>query len=192
MNEPAGTNRQTKHTDFRTAVGALDWRHPHWDGSYYPDDLPADWRLAYYANDFTCVLLSEAAWRMADEVEWGEWRDEVPPGFRFLLELDAGAPDRAAARCAETLGPAFRAWVSRTSAPESTVLRAAPIEQALEGAAPVILLSAADIHDRRALGRRFVALAQRPAPVLALIGEGDIEGEALKQVRIIAELAGLA
>lgn len=192
MNEPAGTNHKTKHTDFRAAVGAFDWRHPHWYDSYYPDDLPADWRLAYYANDFTCVLLSESAWRMADEVEWSEWRDEVSPGFRFLLELDASAPDRAAALCAETLGPAFRAWVSRTSAPASTVLMAAPLEQAIDGEAPVILLSGTDIHDKRALGRCLVALAQRPAPVLALIGEGDIEGEALKQVRLIAELAGLA
>ncbi len=38
-------------------VLAVGWDHPAWQGSFYPDDLPADWRLTYYANEVPGVLL---------------------------------------------------------------------------------------------------------------------------------------
>lgn len=38
-------------------LGALDWQHPKWKEGYYPDDLPTDWRLSYYANQFQTVLI---------------------------------------------------------------------------------------------------------------------------------------
>ena len=38
-------------------VGAVDWRVERWRSEYYPEDLPSDWQLAYYANDFSTVLL---------------------------------------------------------------------------------------------------------------------------------------
>jgi len=66
-------------------VGACGWDHTHWLGTFYPDDLPADWRLSYYANEFSTVLLEEAQWRSnLDKLD--EWADEVPEGFLFYLQ----------------------------------------------------------------------------------------------------------
>jgi hypothetical protein len=44
----------------RILLGTVGWQRADWDGSYYPDDLPAEWRLAFYANDCDCVLLRPA------------------------------------------------------------------------------------------------------------------------------------
>lgn len=38
-------------------VGTVGWCRPAWCPAYYPEDLPTDWRLAYYANDANCVWL---------------------------------------------------------------------------------------------------------------------------------------
>lgn len=38
-------------------VGTVGWCRPAWCAAYYPEDLPTDWRLAYYANDANCVWL---------------------------------------------------------------------------------------------------------------------------------------
>lgn len=191
MTNAPKVSENTQHTEFRLIVGAADWRHPRWVGDYYPEDLPPEWRLAFYANDFTGVLLAEARWRGAAEAAWAHWREEAPAGFRFLLGMEEDAADRSAERCAQLLGPAFGGWVSRSPPPGSPALRAAPLALALEEDAPVVLLTAEDLVDKRRLGRRLLALAHRPAPVTALIGEGAIGGEALKEVRLIAELAGL-
>ncbi len=68
-------------------VGSRGWDHEQWVGGFYPEDLPGDWRLTYYANAFRAVLvpadrLLDVA---ADEVE--AWRDDVPEDFRFYFEI---------------------------------------------------------------------------------------------------------
>jgi hypothetical protein len=66
-------------------VGAVGWQHEHWLDGFYPDDLPEDWRLSYYANEFSTVLLVEAVWR-SNVARLEEWAGEVPEGFRFYLQ----------------------------------------------------------------------------------------------------------
>jgi len=66
-------------------VGAYDWLHPEWQGEFYPDDLPEDWQLSYYANEFSVVLVPEARWS-AKDLDLQEWSDEVPGNFRFYLQ----------------------------------------------------------------------------------------------------------
>lgn len=73
-------------------VGACGWQHAHWQGTFYPDDMPGDWRLSYYANEFSTVLVPQACWlqRMKSQ-ECSEHEDDwldVPESFRFYLALD--------------------------------------------------------------------------------------------------------
>ena len=42
---------------------ARDWEHPAWNQEFYPDDLPEDWRLSYYANEFPVVLVPVSEFR---------------------------------------------------------------------------------------------------------------------------------
>jgi hypothetical protein len=75
----------------RVIVGACGWDHTGWLGRFYPEDLPEDWRLSYYANEFSGVLLPEPEWRGLDAVGCRAMCDEVAEGFRFYLEV----PERA-------------------------------------------------------------------------------------------------
>lgn len=66
-------------------VGACGWDLPHWENSFYPDDLPQDWRLSYYANEFPAVLVPANVWQTElDDLEG--WDDEVGQDFRFYLQ----------------------------------------------------------------------------------------------------------
>lgn len=59
-------------------------------GDFYPQELPDDWRLAYYAQCFECVWLPRVTWTPVAPAEIRVWLDEVPEHFRFLLEGFAG------------------------------------------------------------------------------------------------------
>lgn len=87
-------------------VGARGWEHTPWLEAYYPDDLPEDWRLDYYANEFGCVVLPPDVWLAADEQTIEQWLEDVEEDFLFYLELPAQSVDIAvnlaafAGRCA--------------------------------------------------------------------------------------------
>lgn len=67
-------------------LGASDWRHSEWVGEFYPDDMPEDWRLAYYQTQYGCVWLARAAWLDLPTDVWHTLLDDVRNEFRFLLE----------------------------------------------------------------------------------------------------------
>jgi hypothetical protein len=54
-------------------------------GSYYPDDMPVEWRLTYFSNAFPALLLPASQWLAAVE-SISDWRDDVHRNFRFYLE----------------------------------------------------------------------------------------------------------
>ncbi len=71
------------------------WQHPHWCGSFYPDDLPDDWQLTYYSNEFDAVLVPAEFWHSARLRQSIDWCAQVPAEFSFYVEwpmsLDASA-----------------------------------------------------------------------------------------------------
>lgn len=67
-------------------IAARGWRHKHWLGTYYPDDLPEEWQLTYYANDFSAVLVPDDYWDDERGYELDNWLDAVGDDFRFYLE----------------------------------------------------------------------------------------------------------
>lgn len=77
------------------SIAARGWQGAEWDG-YYPDDLPADWRLDYYANEFFAVLVPHAAWRSAHDEALLEWQEQVSDDFRFFYEVDGAGEDEVA------------------------------------------------------------------------------------------------
>jgi hypothetical protein len=76
------------------AIAARGWQGSEWD-HFYPDDMPAEWRLDYYANEFFAVVVPYQEWsQAADEVVLG-WMQQVAEEFRFYWELP---PEALAAR----------------------------------------------------------------------------------------------
>jgi len=47
---------------YRILLGAAGWQHASWQGDFYPDGLPEEWRLGFYGNEFRLVLLPAAEW----------------------------------------------------------------------------------------------------------------------------------
>ena len=69
-------------------VGAYGWLHRHWTNSFYPEDLPADWRLGYYSNEFNTVLVPSFYWQEQYLTDCAALLDDVHSGFQFFIECD--------------------------------------------------------------------------------------------------------
>ena len=71
-------------------VAAWGWQHNAWQDTYYPGDLPEDWRLGYYANEYPAVVVPAQYWgQLGFDVE--TWRDDVHEQFRFYIDWPLAA-----------------------------------------------------------------------------------------------------
>lgn len=89
------------HTDI--IVAAYGWSFPDWCGNFYPEDLPEDWRLAYYSNEFRAVVVPASAWSGDDVLEVERWVEDTSEDFVFYLEVVGVRTDWA--KLAQTLRP---------------------------------------------------------------------------------------
>ncbi|VAW71710.1 hypothetical protein MNBD_GAMMA10-1611 [hydrothermal vent metagenome] len=84
-------------------LGACGWNHAHWQGGFYPDDLPLDWRLSYYSNEFSAVLLTEKQWR-ENFLQLEALAFDVDEHFGFYLQSRAPLKSEEQNRLSEVLG----------------------------------------------------------------------------------------
>jgi hypothetical protein len=144
-------------------AGASDWQQPGWRGCFYPDDLPDDWQLPFYATRFQAVYLPAARWQTVSADTWARWLDDTPPGFVFVLEpgvgTEAGFPP-----CVERVIMATPEW----SASHVWWLDEAP--------------------DLRALADRASTLASRGESLVAISRTGNLA--ALEQVNTLRQVLG--
>jgi len=75
---------------YRCNLGAIGWDHDAWSGAFYPEDLPPEWRLAFYNTEFECVYLPYAVWSRESPETLAQWREDTLERFRFLLEQAHG------------------------------------------------------------------------------------------------------
>lgn len=86
-------------------LAAVGLEGPGWDSEYYPEDLPEEWRLGYYANEFRGLLIPAAVW--AEEPDAGQWLEDVNEDFAFYFQLSdrmTGAELKRVLKAAEQLG----------------------------------------------------------------------------------------
>jgi hypothetical protein len=76
-------------------VAAYGWQGEEWK-LFYPQDLPDDWRLDYYANEFFAAVVPYSEWSLVEEGELLEWQEQVSDDFRFYWELPGDEADGAA------------------------------------------------------------------------------------------------
>ncbi len=69
-------------------VAARGWTHSSWVGGFYPDDLPEDWQLSYYSNEFNAVVVPASEWVGLNYVEIERWVEDVPEEFLLYLEVE--------------------------------------------------------------------------------------------------------
>lgn len=108
-------------------VGARGWDHDGWQDAFYPADLPPDWRLTYYANEYATVLVPAASWQSA-AADPDAWVHDTPDTFCFVLE--ARLSQRAQAmQFAQRLGTRLDAILLRDA--DALVQDLARLEQVL-------------------------------------------------------------
>lgn len=74
-------------------IGTRGWDRPEWTGAFYPEILPADWRLSFYANNLRSVLVPAETWEQGTVSDVRLWATDVYAEFRFVLELSAVHPE---------------------------------------------------------------------------------------------------
>lgn len=77
--------------DAYLMVGTVGLDNDDWQGGFYDEDLPADWRVASYSTLLRSVMLPAPEWEKAVAENWAA---EVDDEFRFVLaagldDLDA-------------------------------------------------------------------------------------------------------
>jgi uncharacterized protein YecE (DUF72 family) len=66
--------------------GTSGFSYDGWAGTFYPEDLPAAGRLAFYATKLPAVEINNTFYRMPKPELLAGWAAQVPAGFRFALK----------------------------------------------------------------------------------------------------------
>ena len=191
----------------KISVGGWDWAGPQFQNGFYPPDLPEDWQLPFYANEYAQVLLPQERWLAAARDDWQEWQSEVSHQFAFYLQLvrpeDVDA--EALARAQAILGPQLAGLVQcagepvlagsglpvwSIDAPEASQRLWTAGSGALS-CGPVGLLKQADFSDLRALRAQIEAFAGACESDQAVLFM-DAPPAALDQAEAILSLLGFA
>lgn len=83
----------------RVTVGTSSWADPGFVERWYPADLPARDRLAWYAERFEAVEVNSSFYAVPARSTVERWAEVTPPGFSFdvklhrLLSRHAAGPD---------------------------------------------------------------------------------------------------
>ena len=80
---------------MRLYFGTSGFSYKPWKGPFYPEDLPDDQMLSFYAGKLSAVEINNTFYRMpkADLLE--RWADSVPETFRFALKASQRITHRA-------------------------------------------------------------------------------------------------
>jgi uncharacterized protein YecE (DUF72 family) len=71
---------------MRVRTGTSGYSYKEWRGSFYPEDLPSEEMLPYYASRLSAVEINNTFYRMPKAAILARWAERVPDGFRFVLK----------------------------------------------------------------------------------------------------------
>lgn len=183
----------------RVEIVTRGWDLPGAADDFYPQDLPAEWRLTFFSNAFPAVLVPATLWIPASPRLRRGWAEDVHDGFRFYLELPAaGDPADELRDAAEALGGRLAGAVGSTDpAPGSGIpfLRWREDPSAVNGGPSAVScsvnLSDRDLRRARAwLETFFQRLAG--ANGLVVLDGAEAEAAALRRWLELAWLLGFA
>jgi uncharacterized protein YecE (DUF72 family) len=67
-------------------AGTSGFSYKEWKGSFYPEDLPAEQMLSFYAARLPAVEINNTFYRMPKPALLSSWAEQVSPEFRFVLK----------------------------------------------------------------------------------------------------------
>ncbi len=89
---------------MRVAAGTSGFSYKEWQGSFYPEKLPAARMLEFYTARLPAVELNNTFYRMPGEALIKGWEERSPADFRFVLKAPRSMThSRKLADCGEPL-----------------------------------------------------------------------------------------
>jgi uncharacterized protein YecE (DUF72 family) len=70
----------------RLLAGTSGFAFKEWKGPFYPEDLPADEMLGFYATKFATVEINNTFYRLPREQVLRDWAEQVPDDFTFAIK----------------------------------------------------------------------------------------------------------
>src|SRR5437763_460957 len=67
-------------------IGTSGWVYPHWKSIFYPDKMPGERKLAFYAERFHTVEVNYSFYALPEAKTFVKWREQTPDGFLFSLK----------------------------------------------------------------------------------------------------------
>lgn len=67
-------------------VGTSGYSYKEWKGSFYPSAMKDAEMLGFYAERLPAVEINNTFYRLPKASVLESWREQVPPGFRFVLK----------------------------------------------------------------------------------------------------------
>ncbi len=67
-------------------IGTSGWAYDHWQGIFYPKDLPPKNRLKYFSQHFKTVEINYSFYQSPKTSTYQEWFRQTPPDFLFSLK----------------------------------------------------------------------------------------------------------
>jgi uncharacterized protein YecE (DUF72 family) len=67
-------------------VGTSGWHYEHWQGPFYPEDLPSDRWLAYYTEHLTTLEVNNSFYQLPEAETLEKWQATTPRGFLFAVK----------------------------------------------------------------------------------------------------------
>lgn len=174
------------------------WEGGAWISDFYPADLPPEWRLAYFANEFPAVLVPAERWLGVGD-GLAELAAAVREGFRCYLELPGSVWDARSWRpAAERLGARLAGLVATDAARAPDPSAGVPFwllaERSQPGWAPA-RLAPVDLSGGPRAQRAWLEglAASAPGQTTLVVVEGpQATPEALRRWWELARLLGLA
>lgn len=81
---PSAENGQSSAVALR--VGTSGWHYRDWRRGFYPEALPTQRWLEYYARRFDTVELNNTFYRLPERPAFRRWKEQTPPDFLFTVK----------------------------------------------------------------------------------------------------------
>mgnify|MGYP005850835745 CR=1 FL=1 len=70
----------------RLFVGTSGWVYSHWEGIFYPKDLPAKDKLKYFSRHFKTAEINYSFYHLPRKKTYQNWYNQTPEDFLFAVK----------------------------------------------------------------------------------------------------------
>ena len=67
-------------------IGTSGWSYKHWINTFYPAEIKAKDRFAYYQTHFDTVEINNTFYKLPKKETFINWREAVPEDFRYIVK----------------------------------------------------------------------------------------------------------